>query len=154
MEKHGGDFRNETDNPFRKDWQNKDLRNKTENRIAGKEFKLLVHPRNVRVVKMDGKSIDHNIMRTTSVYLVVYMGIFVASFLLVSIEGLDLVTSFTSVAATLNNTGPGLAQVGPVGNYASMTLLSKIVLMFDMLAGRLELFPVLLLFIPKIWKKA
>lgn len=119
-----------------------------------KEFKLLVHPRNVRVVKMDGKSIDHNIMRTTSVYLVVYMGIFVASFLLVSIEGLDLVTSFTSVAATLNNTGPGLAQVGPVGNYASMTLLSKIVLMFDMLAGRLELFPVLLLFIPKIWKKA
>ena len=119
-----------------------------------KEFKLLVHPRNVRVVKMDGKSIDHNIMRTTSVYLVVYMGIFVASFLLVSLEGLDLVTSFTSVAATLNNTGPGLAQVGPVGNYASMTLLSKIVLMFDMLAGRLELFPVLLLFIPKIWKKA
>lgn len=118
-----------------------------------KEIKLLVHPRNVRVVKMDGKSIDHNIMRNTSVYLVVYMAVFVVSFLLVSVEGLDLTTSFTSVAATLNNTGPGLELVGPVGNYASMSLLSKIVLMFDMLAGRLELFPVLLLFVPRVWKK-
>lgn len=119
-----------------------------------KEFKLLVHPRNVRVVKMDGKSIDHNIMRNTSVYLVVYLMIFLISFVLVSIEGLDLVTSFTSVAATLNNTGPGLGLVGPVGNYAEMSLLSKFILMFDMLAGRLELFPVLLIFIPKVWRKA
>ena len=119
-----------------------------------KEFKLLVHPRNVRVVKMDGKSIDHNIMRNTSVYLVVYLSIFLLSFMVVSIEGLDVETSFTSVAATLNNTGPGLGLVGPVGNYAPMSLLSKIVLMFDMLAGRLELFPVLLLFVPRVWKKA
>ena len=114
----------------------------------------LVHPRNVRVVKMDGKSIDHNIMRNTSVYLVVYLSIFLLSFMVVSIEGLDVETSFTSVAATLNNTGPGLGLVGPVGNYAPMSLLSKIVLMFDMLAGRLELFPVLLLFVPRVWKKA
>ncbi|MEE0956711.1 MAG: TrkH family potassium uptake protein [Ruminococcus sp.] len=119
-----------------------------------KELKLLVHPRNVRVVKMDGKNIDHNIMRNTSVYLVVYLSIFLISFILVSIEGRDLITSFTSVAATLNNTGPGLAEVGPVGNYASMSILTKFVLMFDMLAGRLELFPVLLLFIPTVWKKA
>ncbi len=119
-----------------------------------KEFKLLIHPRNIRVVKMDGKSIDHNIMRNTSVYLVVYLSIYVASFLLVAIEGLDIETTLTSVAATLNNTGPGLGLVGPVGNYASMTLLSKIVLMFDMLAGRLELFPVLLLFVPTVWKKS
>ena len=119
-----------------------------------KELKLLVHPRNVRVVKMDGKNIDHNIMRNTSVYLVVYLSIFLISFIFVSIEGRDLITSFTSVAATLNNTGPGLAEVGPVGNYASMSILTKFVLMFDMLAGRLELFPVLLLFIPTVWKKA
>ncbi len=119
-----------------------------------KELKLLVHPRNVRVVKMDGKNIDHNIMRNTSVYLVVYLSIFLLSFIFVSIEGRDLITSFTSVAATLNNTGPGLAEVGPVGNYASMSILTKFVLMFDMLAGRLELFPVLLLFIPTVWKKA
>lgn len=119
-----------------------------------KELKLLVHPRNVRVVKMDGKNIDHNIMRNTSVYLVVYLSIFLISFILVSVEGRDLITSFTSVAATLNNTGPGLAEVGPVGNYASMSILTKFVLMFDMLAGRLEFFPVLLLFIPTVWKKA
>ena len=103
---------------------------------------------------MDGKSIDHNIMRNTSVYLVVYLSIFLLSFMVVSIEGLDVETSFTSVAATLNNTGPGLGLVGPVGNYAPMSLLSKIVLMFDMLAGRLELFPVLLLFVPRVWKQA
>ena len=118
-----------------------------------KEIKLLVHPRNVRVVKMDGKSIDHNIMRNTSVYLVVYMAVFVVSFLLVSVEGLDLTTSFTSVAATLNNTGPGLELVGPVGNYASMSLLSKIVLMFDMLAGRLELLPIFIVMKPKTWRR-
>lgn len=119
-----------------------------------KEFHILVHPRNVRVVKMDGKSIDHNIMRNTSVYLVVYLSIFLLSFVVVAIEDLDIVTSFTSVAATLNNTGPGLGLVGPVGNYAEMSLLSKFVLMFDMLAGRLELFPVLLLFAPSVWKKS
>lgn len=118
-----------------------------------KELKLLVHPRNVRVVKMDGKNIDHNIMRNTSVYLVVYLSIFLISFIFVSIEGRDLITSFTSVAATLNNTGPGLAEVGPVGNYASMSILTKFVLMFDMLAGRLELYPMLLLFYPELWRR-
>lgn len=121
---------------------------------AKKEMKLLVHPRNVRAVKMDGKSIDHNIMRSTSVYLVLYMAIFVISFLLVSIDGKDFLTSFTSIAATLNNTGPGLSLVGPVGNYAMFGDFSKFVMMFDMLAGRLELFPLLLLFAPSVWKKA
>lgn len=119
-----------------------------------KEIHTLVHPHNVRIVKMDGKPVDHNIMRNTSVYFVVYMAIFVFSFLFVSIEGRDLITSFTSVAATLNNTGPGLAMVGPVGNYADFSILTKAVLIFDMLAGRLELFPILLIFVPRVWKKA
>lgn len=121
---------------------------------AKKEISLLVHPRNVKTVKMDGKSIDHNVMRNTSVYLVVYMAIFVASFLFISIEGKDFLTSFTSVAATLNNTGPGLSLVGPVGNYESMSILSKSVLIFDMIAGRLELFPIILLLCPSAWKKS
>ncbi len=121
---------------------------------AKKEISLLVHPRNVKTVKMDGKSIDHNIMRNTSVYLVVYLGIFVFSFLFISIEGKDFLTSFTSVAATLNNTGPGLSLVGPVGNYEGMSILSKLVLIFDMLAGRLELFPIILLLSPTAWKKS
>ena len=121
---------------------------------AKKELYLLVHPKNVRVVKMDGKPIEHGIMRTTSMFLVIYMGIFVGSFLLISIDGKDFLTSFTSVAATLNNTGPGFSTVGPVGNYSHMSIFSEYVLMFDMLAGRLELFPLLLLFIPSAWKKA
>lgn len=117
-----------------------------------KEFSLLVHPRNVKLVKMDGKAVNHDIMRTTSMYLVLYIGVFAISFLLVSIDNMDFTTSFTAVAANLNNTGPGLGAVGPVGNYADFSILSKIVFIFDMLAGRLEIYPLLLLFAPSAWK--
>lgn len=119
-----------------------------------KEIALLVHPRNVKTVKMDGKAIDHSVMRTTSVYLVLYIGIFFVSYLIIALENLDFSTTFTSVAATLNNTGPGLGLVGPVGNFADFSILSKCVFIFNMLAGRLELFPIVLLFAPSAWKKA
>lgn len=119
-----------------------------------KEFSLLVHPRNVKLVKMDGKAVNHDIMRTTSMYLVLYIGVFAISFLLVSIDNMDFTTSFTAVAANLNNTGPGLGAVGSVGNYADFSILSKIVFIFDMLAGRLEIYPLLLLFAPSAWKKS
>lgn len=119
-----------------------------------KEFALLVHPRNVRTVKLDGKTVDHNIMRTTSVFLVVYLGIFILSFIIVAFEGKDVLTSFTAVAASINNTGPGLNLVGPAGNYSSFNILSKSVMIFDMIAGRLELYPLLLLFSPSVWKRA
>lgn len=119
-----------------------------------KEFSLLVHPRNVKLVKMDGKAVNHDIMRTTSMYLVLYIGVFAISFLLVSIDNMDFTTSFTAVAANLNNTGPGLGAVGPVGNYADFSILSKIVFIFDMLAGRLEIYPLLLLFAPSAWNKS
>jgi trk system potassium uptake protein TrkH len=119
-----------------------------------KEFTLLIHPRNVKAVRMDGKPIEHSIMRSTSMYLVLYIGIFAFSLLLISIDNKDFTTSFTSVAASLNNTGPGLGEVGPVGNYANFSILSKCVYIFDMLAGRLELFPLLLLFSPSAWKKS
>lgn len=119
-----------------------------------KEFALLVHPRNVRAVKLDGKTVDHNIMRTTSVFLVVYLGIFILSFIIVAFEGKDVLTSFTAVAASINNTGPGLNLVGPAGNYSSFNILSKSVMIFDMIAGRLELYPLLLLFSPSAWKRA
>ena len=119
-----------------------------------KEFSLLVHPRNVKLVKMDGKTVNHDIMRTISMYLVLYIGVFAISFLLVSIDNMDFTTSFTAVAANLNNTGPGLGAVGPVGNYADFSILSKIVFIFDMLAGRLEIYPLLLLFAPSAWKKS
>ena len=79
---------------------------------------------------------------------------FVTSIFIVSLEGKDLVTTFTAVATTINNVGPGLAGVGPMSNFAHLTDLSKVVLMFDMLAGRLELFPLLILFHPALWKDA
>ncbi len=119
-----------------------------------KEFTLLIHPRNVKSVKLDGKTVDHSVMRTTSMFLVLYIGIFAGSMLLIAIDNKDFTTTFTSVAATINNTGPGLGIVGPVGNYANFSVFSKIVFIFDMLAGRLELFPLMLLFSPSAWKKA
>ena len=119
-----------------------------------KEFSLLVHPRNVKFVKLDGKTVDHSVVRNTSMFLVVYIGIFLVSYLLLSIENKDFATTFTAVAANINNTGPGFGEVGPVGNYANFSILSKSVFIFDMLAGRLELFPLLLLFSPSAWKKS
>ena len=80
-----------------------------------------------------------------------YMIIFVASVLIVSLDEKDLVTNFTAVAATLNNVGPGLGLVGPAGNFSGFSNLSKLVLSFDMLAGRLELIPMLMIFVPSVW---
>ena len=81
------------------------------------------------------------------------MLLFTASLVLISIDNHDLITNFTAVAATVNNIGPGLEAVGPTANFAFFSAFSKIVLIFDMLAGRLELFPMLLLFNPATWRK-
>ncbi len=107
-----------------------------------KEFSLLIHPRNVKTVKMDGKAIDHNVMRSTSIFLVLYIGIFALSWLVLSLDQTDFVTNFTAVAANINNTGPGLGMVGPVGNYSEFSILSKIILIFDTLAGTTRIVPV------------
>ena len=103
---------------------------------------------------MDGKPVDDGMVRSVSAYYFVFLVIFTVSLLIVSIEGHDLVTSFTAVAATINNIGPGLALVGPTANYSFMTGLSKWVLIFDMLAGRLELFPMLIFLYPGTYKKS
>lgn len=118
------------------------------------EFFLLLHPRNVKSIKMDGKNINQSVIKTTNVFLFLYILIFSGSLLIISLENKDFLTSFTAVAANINNTGPGLGMVGPVGNYSDFSVLSKIVLIFDMLAGRLELFPLVLLFLPSAWKKS
>lgn len=121
---------------------------------ARRELAQLVHPRNVKAVKMDGKTVEGGVIRSTMNFFVVYIGIFAVSFLLIALDNFDFTTSFTAVAANLNNTGPGLGVVGPVGNYSEFSVFSKIVLIFDMIAGRLELFPLLLLFAPSAWKKS
>ena len=111
-----------------------------------------LHPRSVKKIKMEGKIVEHETIRATNVYLVTFILIFVVSLFLLSFENHDMITNFTSVAATINNIGPGLNMTGPVRNFGFFSNFSKYVLMFDMLAGRLELFPILLLFCPYVWK--
>ena len=91
-------------------------------------------------------------MRSINVYFITFAVVFVISLFLVSFEENDLVTNFTAVAATINNIGPGLELAGPTQNFGHFSMLTKYVLMFDMLAGRLELFPLLILFHPAVWK--
>ena len=118
-----------------------------------KELQLTLHPRSIKKIQVDGKSVEHEVIRSTNVFLVVYIMVFTVSLLLISFDDLDMVTNFTAVAATMNNIGPGLELVGPTGNFAMFSDFSKLVLIFDMLAGRLELFPLLLLFSKNTWKK-
>ncbi len=122
-------------------------------KTLGKELKQALHPQVVAPVRMDGKLVNHETIRTTNVYMAAYIFIFVASLFLISLDGFDMVTNFTSVAATLNNIGPGLNQVGPMMNFGSFSNFAKLVLIFDMLAGRLEIFPMLVLFMPDTWRK-
>ena len=121
---------------------------------AVKEVGTYIHPRSVKRVKVEGKPVEHEAIRSINVYLTTYVVIFALSVFLISIEGKDMTTTFTAVAATINNIGPGLELVGPTASFAHMTDLSKWVLIFDMLAGRLELFPMLILFHPTIWKQS
>lgn len=118
-----------------------------------KELASLVHPRSIKILKMDGKKIEHNVIRSTNVFLCTYVIVFFMSFILISLDNFDFETNFTAVAATLNNIGPGLAGVGATKNFGAYSPISKLVLCFDMLAGRLELFPMLLLFMPSSWKR-
>ena len=118
-----------------------------------KEILFYIHPNSVRKIKVDGRQLEHSVLRATNVFLCTYLFVFVFSFLIITLDNFDLETSFTAVAATLNNIGPGLSKVGPSANFAGMSYLSKIVLTFDMIAGRLELFPVLILFTRSTWKK-
>ena len=120
---------------------------------AVKEVGSYIHPRSVKRVKVEGKPVEPEAIRSINVYLATYMVIFTASVFLISLEGKDLITTFTAVAATINNIGPGLELVGPTASFAHMSDMSKCVLIFDMLAGRLELFPMLILFYPVIWKQ-
>lgn len=118
-----------------------------------KELAILIHPRSVKVVLIDGKKLDHPVVRAANIFLISYAGILALSILLLSIDNFDFTTNVTAVISALNNIGPGLSLVGPSGNFAFFSGFSKYVLMFDMLAGRLEIFPMLLLFVPYTWKK-
>ena len=120
---------------------------------AGEELHKFIFPNSVTKIRLEKKILDREVVHTTSAFLIVYVFIFAISTLLVSAEGHDLETCFTAVAATFNNIGPGLSGVGPTRNFDFFSDFTKYVLIFDMLAGRLELFPMLILFSPRTWLK-
>lgn len=119
-----------------------------------KELRSYVHPKSIQKINMDGKPVPHEVVRSVNVYFITFMLLFAFSVFAISFEGKDLVTNFTAVTATINNIGPGLEIVGPTQNFGHFSIFSKFVLMFDMLAGRLELFPLLILLFPGLWKKS
>lgn len=118
-----------------------------------KELIGIVHPRSIRKIKMDGQPIEHEVLRSANVFFITYMMIFAASVLLLTVDNFDFTSNFTAVAATLNNIGPGLELVGPTGNFGDYSLLPKFVMMADMLIGRLEIFPMLILLSYRTWKR-
>lgn len=118
-----------------------------------KELHIFLHPNAVKKIKMNDKVIPHEVLRSTNIFIIVYILIIAGSIFLIAFDDFDLITNFTAVTATFNNIGPGLELVGPIGNFGMFSWFSKIVLTFDMLAGRLEIFPLLLLFVRDTWKK-
>ena len=115
---------------------------------ALKELRSISHPRSIKVIKFDGRVIPDETMRGTLAFLTLYVTSFCVSVLIVSADKTDMVSNITGVIATLNNLGPGLGICGATGNYSSFSDLSKFVFIADMLLGRLELFPLICLFIP------
>lgn len=121
-------------------------------KLIKSEFSYLIHPKRVHQIHMEKHVVGKETLRAVSVFFLAYTFIYGSSMLLISLDNLDFTTNFTAVAATLNNIGPGLGMVGPTSNFSVYSDPAKYVLMFDMLAGRLELFPMLLLFAPSTWK--
>ncbi|HZK39660.1 MAG TPA: potassium transporter TrkG, partial [Clostridia bacterium] len=117
------------------------------------EVRRNINPNRKLPVIIDGKPVDTNIRRSANNYLVVYALVFILIMLVVSIDANSFTTAFSSVAATFNNIGPGLDAVGPTMNFSQQSDLSKIALTFAMIAGRLEVLPVLILFSPRTWRK-
>ena len=119
-----------------------------------REIFTLIHPKQVKKITIDKRPVDREVVRSVNAYIACYILVFSVSLLLITLDNRDMVTNFTAVAATINNIGPGLSGVGPVSNYAAFSGFSKLVLTFDMIAGRLELFPMLILFSPATWKRS
>lgn len=118
-----------------------------------KELSLILHPREVRKIRMDGHILEHETLRNTNVFFVIYILLTLTTTLLISIDNFDFTTNFTAVVATLNNIGPGLNMVGPTQNFSIYSDFSKFILMFNMLAGRLELFPMVFMLMPSTWRR-
>ncbi len=122
-------------------------------KYAAGGFSRMLHTRRIKVLKFDGKAVSADTFRALHVFLFCYVAIFIVSTVVLAFDGFDLTTNATATLATLNNIGPGLGQVGPLGSFAAYSDVSKLMMCFNMLAGRLEIFPIVLLMIPATWKK-
>ena len=118
-----------------------------------REIVQLAHPKSVGIIRIGGKKVSSDVLRTIYIYFIAYVDILIGSVVLVSLDNFDFETTFSAVLTTLGNVGPGMAQVGPMGNFAEFSPLSKLILCFDMLAGRLEIFPFLVLFTAPAWRR-
>ena len=118
-----------------------------------RELHRMLHPKSVSLVKINGKKIGQETLQGVNIYFMAYVLILIGSVLIVSLNNFDFATTFSAVLTTLNNVGPGIAGVGPVENFAAFSDLSKVVFCFDMLVGRLEIFPFLILFSPDLWRR-
>jgi len=119
-----------------------------------REINKLLHPKRIKSVKIDGKVIEEETISGVFLFIGAYIIISLIAMFIVALDGFDIVTTSTSVIATISNIGPGLEKVSPTGNFSSFSSLSKIVLSFCMLAGRLEIYPMLIMFSPSIWRKS
>ncbi|WP_414838814.1 TrkH family potassium uptake protein [Carnobacterium sp. TMP28] len=117
------------------------------------EFKRMSQPNRIVVIKHEKKTIEQDTLRSVVNYLLVYIVIFIALVLIISLDFNDFESAFSSIVATFNNIGPGLGTVGPMGGYSGLSNWSKIVLSFVMIAGRLEIFPIIILFSPRTWRR-
>ena len=118
-----------------------------------RNIRKILHPQSVKLVRADGVVVNEEVMKATNLYLVTYTGLLLFSWLVISFDGFDIETNLSAVFSCFNNIGPGLGVVGPMGNFAAFGVVSKLVLIFDMLAGRLELFPILVLLAPSTWRR-
>lgn len=118
-----------------------------------RDIKKAINPRSIETVKVDRRTVEEPVVKSVSVFFATYILIAAASMFVVAIDGRDFTTTSTAVIACIGNIGPGLGAVGPYGNFADFSVLSKLVLCFDMLAGRLELIPMLMIFSPYAWSR-
>ena len=123
-------------------------------KAVSREFRRAINPRRINCIKLDGVVVDKEIISTTSIYFTVYMLLIAVSTFLIALDNVDMTSAVTASISCINNIGPGLSNNGMISHFADFSILSKLVMTAEMLIGRLEIFPMIILFLPSTWKKS